>query len=38
MKYVVSIFCNNVTGEDYEEIAGYEMPEYVWGFQVGVKF
>ena len=38
MEYVVSIFCNNVTGEDYEEIAGYEMPEYVWGLQVGVKF
>ncbi len=38
IEYMASIFCNNVTGADYEEIAGYDMPGYVCGFQVGVKF
>jgi iron complex outermembrane receptor protein len=32
------LFCSNVTGNDYEEISGYEMPKYVWGFHLGVKF
>ncbi len=37
-KYMASIYCNNVTGTEYEEISGYETPEFVWGVQVGVKF
>jgi len=38
MDYTAKVFVNNVTGADYEEIAGYEMPKYLWGFQFGVKF
>ena len=33
-----NLFCSNVTGTDYEEISGYEMPKYVWGAQLGFKF
>ncbi|HDH87168.1 MAG TPA: TonB-dependent receptor [Desulfobacteraceae bacterium] len=38
MEYTAKAFVNNITGTDYEEIAGYKMPEYLWGLQVGVKF
>ena len=38
MEYMAKAFVNNITGTDYEEIAGYKMPKYLWGFQVGVKF
>jgi len=38
LDYTIKTFINNVTGTDYEEIAGYKMPKYVWGFQLGVKF
>lgn len=31
-------FVGNVTGTSYEEQSGYEMPKYVWGFQLGFKF
>jgi outer membrane receptor protein involved in Fe transport len=37
-EYTANLFCNNVTGTDYEEISGYEMPKYVWGIQLGAKF
>jgi iron complex outermembrane receptor protein len=37
-EYMAKAFCGNVTGTDYEEIPGYEMPKYVWGLQVGMKF
>jgi len=37
-EYMAKFFCSNVTDTDYEEISGYEMPEYVWGFQLGAKF
>lgn len=37
-KYMASIYCNNVTGTDYEEIAGYETPEHVWGMSIGMRF
>jgi len=37
-EYMAKLFCSNVTGTDYEEISGYEMPKYVWGFQLGMKF
>ncbi len=37
-EYMANLFCSNVTGTDYEEVSGYEMPKYVWGFQVGMKF
>ena len=38
LEYTAKTFINNMTGTDYEEIAGYEMPEYLWGFQLGVRF
>ncbi|GAB6163945.1 hypothetical protein JCM12298_31050 [Desulfothermus naphthae] len=38
IEYTINTFVNNITGTDYEEISGYEMPEYVWGLQLGVKF
>ena len=38
LEYTAKTFINNMTGTDYEEIAGYEMPEYLWGFQLSVKF
>jgi hypothetical protein len=38
MKYTAKAFVGNVTGTTYEEVSGYEMPKYVWGFQVGCKF
>jgi len=38
MEYMAGCFCSNVTGTDYQEISGYKMPKYVWGFQVGAKF
>jgi iron complex outermembrane receptor protein len=38
MIYTASVFCSNITGTNYEEIAGYEMPKYVSGFQLGIKF
>ena len=37
-KYTAELYINNLTGTDYQEVAGYDMPKYVWGFQVGVKF
>jgi len=37
-EYMAKLFCSNVTGTNYEEISGYEMPKYVWGFQLGMKF
>lgn len=37
-EYTAKLFCNNVTGTDYEEISGYKMPSYVWGIQLGAKF
>lgn len=38
MDYMANLFCSNVTGTSYEEVSGYEMPKYVWGFQLGCKF
>jgi outer membrane receptor protein involved in Fe transport len=38
MEYTAQAYIGNVTGTDYEEVSGYEMPKYVWGFQVGFKF
>lgn len=38
LDWMANFFCNNVTGRSYEEISGYEMPKYVWGVQVGLKF
>ena len=38
LEYMASAYLNNATGTEYQEQAGFEMPEYVWGFQVGVKF
>jgi iron complex outermembrane receptor protein len=37
-KMTAEAFLNNATGTDYQEQAGFEMPKYIWGFQVGVKF
>lgn len=37
-EYMANLFCSNVTGANYEEVSGYEMPKYVWGFQIGAKF
>ena len=37
-EYKAKFFCSNVSGTDYEEISGYKMPKYVWGFQLGGKF
>lgn len=36
--YTAAFYVNNLTGTDYQEISGYDMPKYVWGFQLGVKF
>ena len=38
MEYMAGAFVNNVTGTDYHEQAGYEMPGYIWGLRVGLKF
>ncbi|MBN2123579.1 MAG: TonB-dependent receptor [Deltaproteobacteria bacterium] len=38
MKYSAEAFIGNVTGTDYQEQSGYDMPKYVWGLQFGVKF
>ncbi len=38
LEYMAQAFVSNVTGTNYEEQAGYEMPKYVWGFQIGFKF
>jgi len=38
LEYTAKAFVNNVTGTDYEEISGYEMPKYVWGFQLDIRF
>ena len=38
LEYMAAAYLNNATGTEYQEQAGYEMPKYVWGFQVGVKF
>jgi len=38
MEYTAAAFVNNVTGTDYQEQAGFEMPSHLWGFQLGVKF
>ena len=37
-EWTAKAYVGNVTGTGYEEISGYEMPKYVWGFQLGVKF
>ena len=37
-QYTAQAFVGNVTGTNYEEVSGYEMPKYVWGFQLGFKF
>ncbi len=37
-KYKAEFYVNNLTGTDYQEISGYDMPKYIWGFQVGVQF
>ena len=31
-------YCNNFTGANYQEIAGYKMPKYVSGFLLSVRF
>lgn len=31
-------YCNNFTGANYEEQAGYKMPKYVWGFMLSARF
>jgi iron complex outermembrane receptor protein len=31
-------YCNNFTGTNYEEQAGYKMPKYVWGFLLSARF
>ena len=36
--YTLNVFINNLTGTDYQEQAGYTMPEHVWGMQLGAKF
>ena len=37
-EWTAKAYVGNVTGTGYEEISGYEMPKYVWGFQLGMKF
>ena len=37
-EWTASAFINNVTGTDYQEQAGFEMPKYIWGVQFGSKF
>ncbi|MCD6294021.1 MAG: hypothetical protein J7M20_03655 [Deltaproteobacteria bacterium] len=32
LNWKAETYCNNFTGANYEEQAGYEMPKYVWGF------
>lgn len=38
VEYMAGAYVNNVTGTDYQEQAGYEMPKYVWGLKVGARF
>ncbi len=38
LDYSLKLFMSNVTGEDYEEVAGYSMPGHVWGMSLGVRF
>jgi iron complex outermembrane receptor protein len=38
LDYNLKLYVNNITGTDYEEVAGYPMPEYVWGISLGVSF
>jgi outer membrane receptor for ferrienterochelin and colicin len=37
-EFTAQTFANNVTGTNYQEIFGYEMPKFYWGFVLGVKF
>ncbi|SDU58726.1 iron complex outermembrane recepter protein [Desulfobacula phenolica] len=38
LNYNLNLFVNNVTGTNYQEISGYSMPKYVWGFMMGLEF
>lgn len=38
LEFTAQAFVGNVTGTTYQEVSGYEMPKYVWGFQLGFKF
>ena len=38
LEWMAQTYVGNVTGTSYEEVSGYEMPKYVWGFQLGCKF
>ncbi|EFK10357.1 conserved hypothetical protein [delta proteobacterium NaphS2] len=38
VKWKAETYCNNFTGANYEEIAGYKMPKYVWGFLLSARF
>ncbi len=37
-RHKVELFCNNLTGTNYQEQAGYEMPRQVLGFKMTMEF
>jgi outer membrane receptor protein involved in Fe transport len=36
--YNLKLSCNNITGTDYQEQAGYSMPSQVYAVEMGLKF
>ncbi len=38
LNWKAETYCNNFTGANYEEQAGYKMPKYVWGFLLSAQF
>ena len=38
VNWMAETYCNNFTGANYEEQAGYKMPKYVWGFLLSARF
>ena len=36
--WMAQLYCNNFTGANYEEQAGYKMPKYVSGFLMSARF
>ena len=38
LEYDLKFYMNNITGENYQEVAGYPMPKHVWGMALGVNF
>lgn len=38
VEWQAETYCNNFTGANYQEISGYQMPKYVWGFMLSARF